>query len=129
MPVTNAAQTVQRSADATAYAQWEAEARALATALTGEAPAAFTCHAGGFAGPAPGPSALAAAATSEMGSAQFGTTVDTKVGWALASWTVAHSWQYHIRQVTFSGWIWTDRSGQWTRTSAPSAAASAVQFS
>ncbi len=43
LPVDQAAQRVQRSADGSAYAQHEASARVLASVLTGERPAAFTC--------------------------------------------------------------------------------------
>ncbi|WP_244931916.1 hypothetical protein [Nocardioides sp. W7] len=44
MEVTVAAQTVQRSAFPDAYADHEADARVLASALTGNSPAAFTCR-------------------------------------------------------------------------------------
>lgn len=44
MKITEAAQKVQRSAFPGAYAQHEAEARALASALRGYSPAAFTCQ-------------------------------------------------------------------------------------
>ena len=43
LPITDAAQKVQRSAFPTAYQQHEPEARALASALTGYSPATFTC--------------------------------------------------------------------------------------
>ena len=44
LSVTEAAQLVQRSATPEAYARWEPMARSLARALTGEDPAAMTCH-------------------------------------------------------------------------------------
>ena len=44
MPVTVAAQRVQRSGYPSAYAVYEPDARALASALTGFSPAAFACH-------------------------------------------------------------------------------------
>lgn len=44
MPVTEAAQAVQRSAFPDAYAQHETMARLYASALSGNAPAALTCH-------------------------------------------------------------------------------------
>lgn len=44
LPIAEAAQSVQRSADGSAYAQHEADARALASALTGNSPAAFSCE-------------------------------------------------------------------------------------
>jgi hypothetical protein len=43
LPVTVAAQRVQRSATPDAYAKWEAEARAIARATTGEVPGALHC--------------------------------------------------------------------------------------
>jgi len=43
LPLAEAAQEVQRSADGSAYAQHEPDARALASALTGWSPAALTC--------------------------------------------------------------------------------------
>ena len=44
LPVTVAAQRVQRSGYPSAYAAYENDARALASALTGYSPAAFSCH-------------------------------------------------------------------------------------
>jgi hypothetical protein len=44
LPVTQAAQAVQRSAFPEAYADHEADARVLASALTGWSPATFTCE-------------------------------------------------------------------------------------
>jgi len=43
LPITDAAQRVQRSAYPAAYAEHEPDARALASALTGHSQAAFTC--------------------------------------------------------------------------------------
>jgi hypothetical protein len=120
MAVTEAAQAVQHSAAPSAYAQWEPEARALAVALTGETPAAFTCRLSGFAGPAPAPSALAAAADNELGPGRLDAPGSTKAGWVVASWVVAHAWQYHINEVRFDGWTWTLHSGRWTQSSSSS---------
>ena len=44
LPVTEAAQRVQRSAFPDAYADHEPEGRAFASALTGHSPASLTCH-------------------------------------------------------------------------------------
>jgi len=44
LPVTEAAQEVQRSGYPSAYAVYEGDARALASALTGYSPASFWCH-------------------------------------------------------------------------------------
>jgi hypothetical protein len=43
LPITVAAQRVQRSANGNAYAEHEPEARVLASSLTGNSPAAFSC--------------------------------------------------------------------------------------
>jgi hypothetical protein len=50
LPVAEAAQRVQRSADGSAYAQHVPDARVLASALTGRSPAALTCAVDGPAG-------------------------------------------------------------------------------
>ena len=44
LPITDAAQEVQRSGFPTAYADHEPEARAFASAMTGNSPAGMTCH-------------------------------------------------------------------------------------
>jgi len=44
LPIDQAAQQVQRSADGSAYAAYEPDARALASALTGYSPGAFSCE-------------------------------------------------------------------------------------
>ena len=44
LPITEAAQAVQRSAFPGAYADHEADARVLASALSGNSPAAFSCQ-------------------------------------------------------------------------------------
>lgn len=117
MPVTEAAQLVQHSATPDAYATWEAEARSLARALTGEVPAGFSCHLDGFSGSAPPPTALFQAATTEMGSQLIGAPVSTKTGWQVASWAVAHADNYHLSTVSFAGWRWTVVSGTWASIS------------
>ncbi|WP_035845486.1 hypothetical protein [Kitasatospora azatica] len=53
MPLTEAAQTVQKSGYPGAYAKHEAKASLLASALTGRAPATFSCVVHSFAEPDP----------------------------------------------------------------------------
>jgi hypothetical protein len=129
MAVTDAAQAVQHSADANAYAQWDAEARSFAISLTGEAPEVFTCHLAGFSGPAPSPTALATAAASETGSSLAAKSLTTKAGWAAAYWVVAHAWKYHVHQVAYDGWMWTPQSGRWRQTSSNPGPAGQVSYS
>jgi hypothetical protein len=114
MSVTDAAQAVQRSAAPGAYAAWEEEARTLAVALTGEVPAGFSCRLVGFEGAAPAPAALGQALSSEMGSALLDVPVETKTGWQVAAWVVAHAYNYHVRSVAFAGMRWSSTSGKWT---------------
>jgi hypothetical protein len=114
MSVTEAAQAVQRSADAGAYAAWEDEARALAVAFTGEVPAGLSCRLVGFGGAAPAPAALGQALAGEMGSDLLGLPVGTKTGWQIAAWSVAHAYNYHVRSVAFAGMSWHSGSGTWS---------------
>lgn len=107
------AQAVQLSAVPGGYAPWESEARALARALTGEVPAGLSCRLTGWAGAAPPAAALSAAARSEFGTPMLGVTLATKTGWEVASWAVAHAYQYHLRQVGFGGQAWDDAAGVW----------------
>jgi hypothetical protein len=116
MAVTEAAQTVQHSATPDAYANWETEARSLATALTGEVPAGLSCRLDGFGGPAPPASALAQASTAEMGAQLLGVPVSSTIGWRVATWVVAHAYNYHINSVSFEGRTWTESSGTWSQT-------------
>jgi hypothetical protein len=118
MTVTEAAQAVQHSAAPDAYAYQEQEARSLAIALTGEVPAAFTCHASPPAAAGGWQAALAAqlgsvapAATGAVPTA--GTAVDPAEGWVLATWLVAHADQYGFRSVSFAGRTWTLEGGAW----------------
>lgn len=126
MAVTSAAQAVQHSAGPDAYAQWEGEARALAMALTGESPATLTCRLTGFAGPPPAAGALTAAAAGELGSSLLDRPLPAKTGWEVASWAVAHAWQYHLSRVSFAGQVWTPSSGKW-RPGGPVAAGDVVR--
>src|SRR3954447_4468854 len=55
LPITKAAQTVQRSAFPSASAEHEPEARILASALTGQSPGGLSCVVGRVGGTAPQP--------------------------------------------------------------------------
>lgn len=111
LPVTTAAQEVQRSGAPSAYEKWEAKARAIAIATTGEKPAAFTCE-----GPKPKAAAeraLQTSMTAELGPTDLAATVPAARGWTVASWLVAHSQRFGISAVTFDGHRWTPSSGKW----------------
>ena len=112
MAVTDAAQQVQRSAAPSAYAQWEGEARALAVALTGEAPAGVSCR---FAMPSTvaDSTPVAAAMAAELGPPTVGTPLDPARGWTVASWLVTHASTYRVASVAFLNSLWTPGSGRW----------------
>lgn len=114
MAVTDAAQAVQHSAAASAYAAWEPEARSFASALTGEVPAGLTCHLDGFSGSVPAAGALAGAASEEFGQPALGMPLAFKLGWQVAIWAVTHAYAYHIRSVTYDNQTWTMATGKWT---------------
>jgi hypothetical protein len=113
MPVTEAAQLVQLSASPDAYAQWTSEAQTLAIAFTGEQPERLACHLDGFGGQAPSSSALAAAAATELGPPSLGVPLTTQRGWQVATWAVAHAYNYHVTSVSFAGRMWTPSLGSW----------------
>jgi hypothetical protein len=127
LEVTEAAQAVQMSAAPSAYARWEAEARAFAIALTGEQPAAFSCQLPSFTGTSPPATALAGAATQELGSPMLGEVLTIKPGWQVASWAVAHAWRYHVQTVSFGNWTWNATTGRWQSIPATANVAGAVQ--
>jgi hypothetical protein len=127
LPVTQAAQEVQRSGYPEAYAVYERDARALASALTGYSGAAFWCHLPAPDG-SPPPAVRRAAALRqalepafggmEVGAGAGGTlevpVSSTPRGWALASYLVAHAGQLGLSTVTFRDHVWkADDSHGW----------------
>jgi hypothetical protein len=127
--VTVAAQRVQRSGYPSAYAVYEDDARALASAMTGYSPAAFWCHLPTPDG-SPPPAAQHARALRTSLLPAFGAT-DVQVatgadltvpvpsaerGWSLASYVVARAVRLGITRVAFGGRVWTagDNAG-WRR--------------
>ena len=124
LPLTVAAQRVQRSGAPDAYAQWEDASRQLARALTGELPAALTCQ---FK-PSPKPSGgvlVQQRATVELGPGGLGRTGSPAQTWATASWLVAHASPYGISTVSVAGRTWTAKRGTWK----PDAKAAALVWS
>lgn len=111
LPVATAAQAVQHSADGSAYAQWEEEARVLARALTGEITAGMACQY-----PTPNQTrgkALRALADQELGPGVLDRTTGTVAeDWTVAEWLVGHSYAYGLVSVTVRGQRWTN-DGHW----------------
>ncbi len=125
LPITVAAQTVQRSAYPDAYADHEPEGRAFASALTGQSPAALTCTLNP-AGEPGDPNTVLAAMTALYGQQQAMVLGEVLVvgasgeyGWSLAQWAVANAKALNINEVSFDSSTWTRGSGEWTASDAP----------
>lgn len=120
MPVYQAAQAVQRSADGSAYEQFAQVSGVMATAFTGAKPHQVTCwynvsdqhgH--------PGYAAAARALSATFGTpgeggvlssaypARSGIKIRTNQPWTVASWLVTHAAGYGIRQIRCNGYSWT----------------------
>jgi hypothetical protein len=136
MPITEAAQAVQRSAFPDAYAQHEPVARSFASSLTGHSPAALTCVLGP-AGAGLGPEGLVAVVRAEWGEAAGDqatispaqpaaedrpaepAAVKLRAGssaeaWAYAQWAVAKADELAIESVTVAGQAWGRETGGWS---------------
>lgn len=111
IPVTEAAQKVQRSALPGGYAQFEPAARAIAEALTGEVAAGFTCRTS-FP---PGPPAvgLQQAMASEVGLSSLSVPLAAPRGWTVSAWLVGHAAEFKVASVSFGGQVWTASTGAW----------------
>jgi hypothetical protein len=111
IPVTDAAQRVQRSALPHGYAHFEPKARSLAEALTGEVAAGFTCRVSISPGvPATG---LQQAMATELGLQSLSESLPPDRGWTVASWLVGHATTFKIASVGYDGLRWTAASGSW----------------
>ncbi|WP_447039780.1 heavy metal transporter [Streptomyces sp. DSM 118878] len=139
LPLTVAAQRVQRSGFPQAYAKHEPDAVLLAAALTGRAPGTFGCE--GRTGTEPGgPVEVRAALERDFGrevrpEAAGGRTVTVPVpaaaadgeaprrGWELAHWAVAQSSALGVERVSYAGREWrAGGSGTWHKVPAGEAA-------
>lgn len=115
IPVYEAAQAVQRSADGFAYDQHTERAQVMANAFTGVEGAVVTCW---FPDEEAGPTDVAAA-VEEMrrvfgvGPEELGTVERQTgdLGWAMAQWAVAHAAAYGLTSVTYLDQQWTAESG------------------
>lgn len=127
LPITEAAQAVQRSAFPDAYAQHEARARAWASALNGYSPAAVTCTLPPADGPGDtqavlgrldrdlGVAAVAegAAVLVDPGAVPGAEQDAARAGWAVAHWAVASASALDVVEVTYAGQVWTRADGAW----------------
>lgn len=134
LPITEAAQAVQRSGFPDAYAQHEGRSRAWASALTGFSPGTLTCTLREPTGPGSAPSFTArverdygalpaSASTGEDGSTTVvvdttplahGVTGDQeRLAWAVAQWSVAVAAEQQVTRVSVDGETWSRDTGAW----------------
>ncbi|WP_413451099.1 hypothetical protein AA0Y32_00605 [Georgenia phoenicis] len=145
LPVTEAAQTVQRSGFPEAYADHEPEGRAFASALTGHSPASLTCHL-----PEPDDGADPATAVTARLEQDFGITTTaqdgavvveagalpgddaTRPAWAVAHWAVATAVDTGAGSVAVADQVWQRAEGneaQWRPTEGSALPAGTVRIS
>jgi hypothetical protein len=124
LPVYQAAQAVQRSADGFAYQQYQLMATRLTAAFTGASPRAVWCWPpGGTARPAQLTAVrralvqtfghLPARSPESPGDAPslLVRAPQASIGWAVAAWLVTHAGQYRLRGVSFAGFRWSASAG------------------
>ncbi len=112
LPVAEAAQRVQRSADGSLYAQWEPQARAMAVATTGQSAAGVACT---YRRPAGNPAQLTAQVQTDFGAHALDRPVTPPArGWAIAGYLVAHAPKYRLTQVSYLGRTWSASKGRWS---------------
>ena len=132
IPIDQAAQDVQHSADGSAYAENEYVATLLSGDLTGQPPHAVTC----WYTPATKPRADATQARQALRET-FGSPerdgvsvrvsnvtlshVPKAAGWAAASWLVTHAEEYQISEVRYASYEWKAADGNmgWQRDAKP----------
>jgi hypothetical protein len=131
LPLADAVQDVQISADGSAYAQHEQEAQALADALQGKSPAAISCS---FAKPTKVAStALVAAQAKDQLGIDTPEVADARTvrvpgaRWQTVAWFVANADRLGIEQVTYDRRQWTRNDG-WKKSTAPPTSVTAIMY-
>ena len=129
MPVYQAAQAVQHSADGSAYMQYQRMATEMAGAFTGQREHAVYCWSTAASPRHPNVAAITQGLASTFGpaTAELGRPAQRhtmlvpighpKLGWTVASWLVTHASTYGIHQVRFGGYQWRAAAGTkgWVR--------------
>lgn len=130
LPVYQAAQAVQHSADGAAYIQYQQMAAGLATVFTGGHAHAVSCWSSSppkkqvdFAAADRGLARTFGAITGDgTGSPGSGRQAQLRVpqspvGWAVAAWLVTHAASYGIHEVRYAGYQWQASTGfhGWTK--------------
>jgi hypothetical protein len=133
IPLDQAAQDVQHSADGAAYANYQAQAAVMSGAFTGQRPHAVWCW---YPGTAAGQSAQITPMRGQLlrtfgklAVRPDGSPADAQVpvarvatGWTVASWMVTHAATYKISNVRYAGFQWNASNGSdgWTRDASAS---------
>jgi hypothetical protein len=138
MPVYQAAQDVQRSADGSAYQQWAGIAGQLAGYFTGQSPHGVSCWytpaaqadlTGAMRRMAqtfgsPGQNAVVSGITLDRSAQKNAGSaavlhVRRDAGWMVANWLVAHAQTYDLSEVRYAGYVWKATTGStgWQRGS------------
>jgi hypothetical protein len=138
LPITKAAQAVQRSGSPDSYTQWESEAIALADVFTGHRGGAVACHLRSAASPTPTTATIGAAIRADIGGSDLSSPVPgtnrwtttsggtRESGWRVAQWFVAQSPVYDVRRVQYGDREWTRTSGRWQAAAHPADPATVV---
>jgi hypothetical protein len=130
MPVSQAAQEVQHSADGSAYGQWADLARQLAGYFTGQSPHDVSCwytRAGQANltaavrrmaqtfGPQGRKAVVVRITTDRSVRKNQGSTavvhVERAAAWTVANWLVAHAQAYRLGEVRYAGYVWRAANG------------------
>ncbi len=120
LPISEAAQRVQRSADGSAYEQHELDAKTLAAAFTGHEPGGVRCW---YPPNRRKKRSQPQDAISELGKTlkrsgdgETITVTTPRSGWTMAVWLVAHAQPYGLHEVRYAGRHWQSGSGHdgWT---------------
>ena len=137
MPVDQAAQAVQHSADGSAYQQWTDIAGQLTGSFTGKSPHTVSCwytpsgqaNLAGMEkqvrqtfGPAGRKAVVVRITTARSAKKNVAVLhVQPAAGWTVASWLVAHAQAYHLSQLRYAGFSWKAANGTmgWQRESNP----------
>ncbi|GIN04500.1 hypothetical protein Pve01_61580 [Planomonospora venezuelensis] len=117
IPLHEAAQEVQRSADGSLYAQHEENAKVLAGAFTGRVPHAVHCWfppEGGEETPAPSPAPGEAERelARTLGSGTTLAASSRRRGWLIATWSLAHAQKYGLSTIRYDDRVWNVAEGE-----------------
>lgn len=111
--INDVAQKVQRSAHPEAYRKHVDKSRTLASSLTGQTPASFSCTVGSASDP--DPEGMASflkqtfGKTIELTTTDTGLAIaakDTRVAWSVAQVAVAGTGRYGLTNVSIGKWTW-----------------------